>query len=128
MESALIKQYTNAMRTAVDKERERAAASERAGAIDEELALVVSRYEALLIRWERAQSQGKVDATLTRKLDRVIKRRQQIIDEKIALGDLYVVLSHEEREAQELVQSLREELEENLHRHCNDVSPDPGMT
>lgn len=104
------------MRTAVGKERERAAASERAGAIDEELALVISQYEALLLRWERAQSQGKMDATLTRKLDRVIKRRKQIIDEKIALGDLYVVLSHEEREAQELVQSLREALEESLQK------------
>ncbi len=124
MESAIIKQFTDAMRAAVDKEWQRAAAIERAGAIDDELARVIAQYEALLTRWERAQTQGKVDTSLTRKLDRIVTRRQQIIEEKIALGNLYVVLSHEGREAQEIMQSLRQKLEESLQRQHDDWPPD----
>lgn len=124
----LVKQYTDAVHAAVDKERQRAAATEHAGAIDEELALVISQYGALLTRWENAQRQGKVDISLTRKLDRVVTRRQQIIEEKIALGDLYVTLSHEEREAQEIVKSLRQKLEESLQRQCDDLPQDQSAT
>jgi seryl-tRNA synthetase len=128
MGSTLVQQYTNAMRDAVDKERRRSAAAERAAALDQELDRVISQYEALLARWEGAQQRGRVSASLTRKLDRVVMRRQQIIEEKIALGDLYVALAHEERAAQALVHVLRQQLEETLSRQRDEPPADRGST
>ncbi len=128
MESALVKQYINAMRAAVEKERQRSTAVERAAALDQELYLIVLQYKALLIRWENAQKRGMLSASLARKVDRVVTQRQQIIEEKIALGDLYGVLVHEEREAQELVRRLQQELQESLNRQRDEPRPSQGIT